>query len=166
LQPDNLGLFTFREIIQAEVASQARIQQAVEQIRALLAAGEVEQGLERVEQALERDPESSRLSALRGELIAAQKQVKSEQVQELLRQASALYRDDNLDAALALTEQGLALAPEHGSLQTLRGLISEERQARAAREQQLRDCAAMVAEPVEASTDVEALSRAGRCYQQ
>ena len=166
-QPDNLGLFTFREIIEAEVEAEARIQKAAQQIREQLDDDQLEQALALTERALQRDPESSKLSALKSEILVRQKKRKPEQVQELLRQASSRYREEKFDAALQLTKQGLELAPDHASLLSLEGLITEALRKRALLEQQFVSCEVILAGSADAKpkVEVDALASAGLCYQ-
>lgn len=165
LEPDNLGLFTFREIIKSEVETETRTQQAAQQIRALLDQDQRDEALSLVERALQRDPESSKLAALKSEILVRQKKRKSEQIQEFLRQASGLYREGQLDAAQQITQQGLEVAPDHASLLSLATLIDQALLARASLEQQLSTCAADLAGPADPKAEVDALSKAARCYQ-
>ncbi len=165
LQPDTLGLFTFRDIIEAELEAETRIQQAARRIRALLDEEQLEQALALAERALEQDPESSELAALRGDILVRQKQRKPEQIEELLQQASRLYREDQFDAALQRTQQGLELDPEHPSLLSLEALITEALQQRATLEQQLSACEARLPDLTDAEAGIEVLADAARCYQ-
>ncbi|MEA3640546.1 MAG: SUMF1/EgtB/PvdO family nonheme iron enzyme [Lamprobacter sp.] len=165
MQPDHLGLFTFREMLNAEVESKRRTQQAEQQIRVHLDEDQLDDALSLAERALQRDPQSSALAALKSEILVRQKKRKPDQLDEFLRQASGLYREGHLDAAFQIIQQGLALAPDHVNLASLGALVDQARQEQARLEQQLNDCASAFAEPADAKAEVLAFAEAARCYQ-
>lgn len=125
---------------QLQQQRQQELAALLERARSQKDQGALAEALATVDAGLARAPDHQGLRDLRGEILAAQTQVRAHQADALLARAKAAAARQEPDEALALVGQGLALAPDHQGLLALRERVESARERAARIAQQLADC--------------------------
>ncbi len=124
LVPAHPRLLTMHSAVQAQIDRDAKVESAVAEIRALLQAGSLDQGLRRIADTLVLAPDDPDLLGLRAQLTERQQQQREAWASELLARAQEKFARGDLQDSLELVDQGLAGVPAHPGLKGFRETLT------------------------------------------
>lgn len=165
--PERRELIELTARIEASLARERELHEAIATATARIAAQALDDGLRVVEAALTRFPDDVTLLKLRGEALSLQRPEGEERHREFIRQAERLLAEGHHAAALALVDEALQRVAGHPALTALRDQIRERQVAEQRLAQQLASCAAQVPDAAAPPTvRIKGLSAAVDCYRQ